>query len=191
MVSAEDVDGLIRITWHRPEDSWSWVLWVDPNMGFVPTRYCVGKAETKTPHEVLRIQDESETTWEIVNDVAVPVSWTAQSYRMSSQSVDLRYTLDFEWTDINEVIDESAFTWQGAGLPHGTRVYDDRLGKSVMVGRVGMELPEERLFEDRPEGVPTLAPSLSSTAKWLWVAAVSAVILTFCLVTVYVKRRSR
>ncbi len=193
VVSVEKDDGLLRVLWKQEftHSVFATMIWFDPQMNYVPVRYANGFADPDAPSVLRSRQDDSETEWELREGVAVPVAWSGRHYGQENV-VSYRYSLSFEWKNVNGPVAPGLFTWRGAGLPEGTRVYDDRLGPTIEVGRVGMERPPEEVFANDPKGPPYLGPSqgLSSHPLWYLPIALSLVALAAIGFAIY-KRRVR
>jgi len=135
----EGKDGLFVL--RAPANEVTYIsLWLDIEKGYLPVRY-----ERSHPARHDLVTDESQTTWQRINDTWVPE--TCRITRRKLQPVPpavvepLVFSIAFAWESVNEPVSPADFTWEGLELPKGTRVHDVMYGD---VGRVGDKPPLTR-----------------------------------------------
>lgn len=146
---------------------------VDEAQGFSPIRYESLSSQTG---DIKTARQESlvETSWLQYGETWVPRTMTLRwnSHAGTSDVFDLK----FEWKSVNAEIPDSVFTPQGLGLPRGTNLISNELGRTIQLGEIGKE-------DMRPTAVePRRFP-------WLGIAITSAAMLAFTALTVSLLRK--
>lgn len=136
-------DGIVKTEWLARINSPGYEkigqlcrLWLDRNRHYVPVRNEVimcSLGEADGYQEIPNSPRTSvELTWAENGSLILPAVVKASDGRRVTD-------LAFEWKKVNTTIPEVAFTREGLGLPGSTLVVDERLGRSVLLGRLDGE----------------------------------------------------
>jgi hypothetical protein len=109
-------------------------FFLDGEKGFSPVRLEQRERPPNSTGDWGEPSEVDEVTWAQKNGLWVPTSF----YQEVRRPVRKRRELRIQWESVNEPVDEALFTWEGLGLPKGTLVVDERLGKPIKVAVVGV-----------------------------------------------------
>ena len=113
----------LRVTSNKDEfDSVTeWSLVIDVNHGFVPIKYQAMTTPAKergTPFPEFEIN----TDWQEMNGVMVPIRLSRKGFQTPALTQSDEFVVDFQWTDVNQSIPESAFSYETFPMDSGTGV---------------------------------------------------------------------
>jgi hypothetical protein len=159
----------------KPRSSWMRLV-LDRNAGGAPVlieqwSLAAGAAEPA-------LDWRSTTHWQAMGGTWVPVLWRAED--PPSQQVNIQ----LEWSTVNTPIVSERFEAAALDMPRGTPIWDHRLGHAILREKIGYPGVARRASFSRVE------PPRSHVRTWILVANV-ALILTFLIVTVVRRRRTR
>ena len=111
-------------------------LWIDANRGYSPIRLELRyKLQSGIAEEWPAPTVVSESTWNKTGEVWVPATFTFDEGTNSPHSVHQQ--LQFEWQSVNAPVDEQFFEPEGFDVDPDTIIVDRRLGKPIIIGKVG------------------------------------------------------
>jgi hypothetical protein len=176
--AVEEANGVYRVSWLLAQGALRSRVWFDPSKDFAAIRMEESPRSTTLPHKVWEPTTVSDTTWTRVNNTWVPKTYHIE-VRRRDQSLGESYDLAFNWEQVNEPVRRDLFTWEGMGLPEGTRIVDARLGRdrAVELARAG-EIPET-----------IIEPESHGLGAW-WVVLTACALLAMWLVVRGRRRRS-
>ena len=125
----KEENGSIKIVWRAGKDGLTRkAIWFDPQRGYSPIRL---EMDTKIPGDIpFEAWVRSETDWRRINEVWVPVtSFVEQKNGPALES----WTLEFDWSSVNEPVDDAVFSADGLELPRFATLVDERLGRPIVV----------------------------------------------------------
>lgn len=143
-------------------------------------------------NKILDVPEEIEIGWVEVGGVWVPSSYhhvTVSQQRSrdreshETEIVKRETTLNFEWSSVNDELNDELFDYHNFDLPKGTDVFDQRTPKSVFVEQIG-SLP----VADRID--LTNAGEQSKHRWWIIIGLNTAFVVVLILV-LYFRRRHR
>ncbi len=117
----DETNGTARIRLRAPKSIFSSCISVSTKAGYAPIAMELRGDGEKEARCV------SETTWTTLSQTWVPKSFHLKERLSPKHSVDL--ALGFDWEVVNGPVQSSLFSWEGFGLPVGTKVVDFRLGR--------------------------------------------------------------
>ena len=111
-------------------------VWFDERQGFSPVRsdLRISRAAIGALAAKDSVQEETDATWVCIHDVWVPKTFSIRLFL--NGSLQERRDFAFDWSSVNEPVDSQLFELAGMELPPQARIFDDRLGTPVIVGRV-------------------------------------------------------
>ncbi|HUG89925.1 MAG TPA: hypothetical protein VML55_03770, partial [Planctomycetaceae bacterium] len=139
---ANEDEGIFRfVRLYGPDDSLKSVYWFDTSQGCSPTRFEFlerGRdGEWRPPLTVTVV------TWKDFDGVWVPETLSIIDQQAGNGRVQ-SYDLQFRWESVNASPPQELFTRQESlELERGTPIIDRRLGRPIVVGRVGDESPAQ------------------------------------------------
>lgn len=134
----EERDGLFRVTQvYNDSGIPKCVYWFDTRQGFSPIRFEFREVDgqgawLEKPSTLMQVD------WTQINDVWVPKTFSIVDQQGGARRLE-GYNLRFEWESVNGPVSEDLFTRESLELPRGTAIIDRRLGKPVVIERVGTE----------------------------------------------------
>jgi len=142
--------------------------WLDETKDFAPVRlelrYPRAPGAAGRPNEPVMV---SEVGYEQVSGVWVPTSYRIEDHIGKGNQLSYEFTL--VWESVNQPVPPVYFTAEGFGVPKGTNVIDDRLGKPIITGKL-----------DVTPALPEFRPQ--SQGRFHWSTVVAAVAgLTACV----------
>ncbi len=164
--AAAETDSIYRLVLVDQENEARLALLLDAKKGFSAVRLEQWEGPANSTGDWGEPTEVGETSWAKKNGVWVPTAF----YQEVRRPVRKRRELSIEWESVNEPVDEALFTWQGMGLPEGTLVVDERLGKPIKVAAVGV-----REFSDAAH----LPGGAWGWFRWLMVAFTVTVVILF------------
>ena len=132
----DEGNGLHRFTYTRiePPDardlSQQVTIWIDKNRGYsiVKTRYEF--IVPKTPDEPWKVMCESQTTWDDIGEIWVPVSHAfKENVNVNEGKPCLSVKMGFDWESVNEPVPEKYFSLCDFGFPAQVPIQDARKAK--------------------------------------------------------------
>jgi len=141
---ADEGDARYRCVWihldNRVKEETRRIVWFDEGQGFAPVRSELRVARRATAQFAATefVEQESEATWSQINGVWVPRTFSIRPFRRPTEGHGFRERLDltFDWSSVNERVDDQLFELASMGLPPDARITDMRLGTPVVLGRV-------------------------------------------------------
>ncbi len=150
--------------------------WFDETKGFAPTRL-----ELRDPRVAGTAgrPDDLITTSEVGYE-QISGAWVPTSYRIEDHTTEdkLSYEFTLRWESVNQPVPPVYFTVEGLEAPKGTFVTDTRLGKPIMLSKLG-----------EPPKLPELQ-SPSRQAAWPLIAVGLALALA-CFLGIWAQLRRR
>ena len=123
--------------------TWRTSIWIDQNRGYSVFKTLDEFLIPETPDAPWRVMTRSQTTWDVVGGVWVPVSHTfAEEHNVNAGQPCLSVKMGFDWETVNEPVPEKYFGICDLGLDPRTAIMDARKGKgrigdAVLFGHVG------------------------------------------------------
>ena len=123
--------------------TWRTSIWIDPNRGYSVFKTLDEFIIPETPDAPWRVMTRSQTTWDVIGGVWVPVSHTfAEEHNVNAGQPCLSVKMSFDWKSVNEPLPEKYFSICDFGLDPRTAIMDARKGKgrignAVLFGHVG------------------------------------------------------
>jgi hypothetical protein len=104
--------------------------WLRPDQGFAPVRLEASTRNLDSPEGSRRISERTETSWERIDDVWLPVKLEITRPQKFS---DDRLAWKIRWRSVNKPIDDARFDWKDFGAPETVRVTDRTTGQVVVI----------------------------------------------------------
>jgi hypothetical protein len=136
---ARGTDQVVRMIWvlGSSELPIKREIWFDAQKGYSPIRH---EARIRQGGEWSQPLNETESTWEPKQDTWVPTSMVMIS-RDGVGNLVSKEEYTFDWEVVNAKLPDDIFSVEGLGLAPGTQIVDERLGKPIVVGWIGREIP--------------------------------------------------
>lgn len=141
------ISDVVRETATRVRLTWDYMaqvtpirrtLWVDTEQGFTPIKLKVDAFPVKTKFDgPPKSYFDGKLKWINIGDVWLPHEWV-----FADPSRALEGRLDFNWSQVNEAIENSYFTPDGLNARKGTAVVNNRLGEPVVEYNIGLTVPK-------------------------------------------------
>jgi hypothetical protein len=135
---ADEGAGIWKLCGISGDGGYRYCLWVDRAHGFTPIRLeesarAVPSARERPNRWPWSTVFASDTTWEQINDVWVPVRWHIADHKGGTTSWSFAYRL--EWESVNERPPVSLFAVESLGAPKGTLI-TNAMGPQPFIERV-------------------------------------------------------
>lgn len=130
-VISDSESDLWEVTWQFDNSSLTsqWRIWVDTSRGFTPVR---GELRGRSASNAeWRISQSTETKWEQVSNVWVPVRYSLVS--TPTDTFRQAITYDLTWTNVNKPIDLAIFDYKSFGAQDSVGIVDSSLGQPVVI----------------------------------------------------------
>ena len=165
-------------------------VWFDERQGFAPVRseFRITRAAIPGFPAEDSLHQESDATWACIHEVWVPKTFSIRLF--INGSCRERRDSAFEWNSVNEPVDSQLFELAAMELPPQARIFDDRLGAPVIIGRVRDFQIAPPVASHSPAGATAGLPSSAAVVGDGVLAKAPSANVVFCQLPPYIVSRA-